>query len=260
MTPDELGALRALNDVEHRRFVQIPGYRTESAAMSTRCLSPSGQAYAFWQAATDDIYSLVKAEIAWHRHRARRLTWKVYEHDSTPATEAALRAYGFACEGPPNRCAGLQLNNQHINVCLRRGYTCSRLNRAAELDELISLYDQIWPNEDNGLWLSGYREALARGDDGLHLMVTRNENRQVVASGGLIHAANQAIGHLFGGGTLSSHRQQGLYKYLVALRAELLWRRGGRWLVVDAGEESWPILQALGFLEFSRVSFWSLAF
>jgi len=101
---------------------------------------------------------------------------------------------------------------------------------------------------------------LARGDDGLHLMVTRNENRQVVASGCLIHTANQAIGHLFGGGTLSSHRQQGLYKYLVALRAELLWRRGGRWLVVDAGEESWPILQALGFLEFSRVSFWSLAF
>jgi hypothetical protein len=91
-------------------------------------------------------------------------------------------------------------------------------------------------------------------------MVIRGENRQVVASGGLIHTANQAIGHLFGGGTLSSHRQQGLYKYLVALRAKLLWRRGGRWLVVDAGEEGWPILQALGFLEFSRVSFWSLAF
>ncbi len=32
----------------------------------------------------------------------------------------------------------------------------------------------------------------------------------------------------------------------MALRAQLLWRRGGRWLVVDAGEENWPILQALG--------------
>ena len=192
--------------------------------------------------------------------RARRLTWKVYGHDSTAVTEAALRAYGFDCEGPPNRCAGLHVSNQHINVCLRRGHACSRRNRASELDELLSLYDRIWPNEDKGLWLSGYRDALACGDDGLHLMVIRDENRQVVASGGLIHAANQAIGHLFGGGTISSHRQRELYKYLIAIRAQLLWRRGGCWLVVDAGEDRWPILQALGFLELARVSFWSLAF
>jgi GNAT superfamily N-acetyltransferase len=52
---------------------------------------------------------------------------------------------------------------------------------------------------------------------------------------------------LWGGGTLPQWRGQGIYRALVAYRAQLAVAHGYRYLQVDASPESRPILERLGF-------------
>ena len=52
---------------------------------------------------------------------------------------------------------------------------------------------------------------------------------------------------LWGGSTLSQWRGRGIYRALVAARAQLAVARGVRYLQVDASSDSAPILRRLGF-------------
>lgn len=52
---------------------------------------------------------------------------------------------------------------------------------------------------------------------------------------------------LWGGSTLPAWRGRGLYKALVAARAQVAAARGVRYLQVDASTNSEPILRRLGF-------------
>jgi hypothetical protein len=53
---------------------------------------------------------------------------------------------------------------------------------------------------------------------------------------------------LWGGSTLAGWRRRGIYRALVARRAQLAMARGVRYLHVDASGNSRPILEQLGFV------------
>jgi GNAT superfamily N-acetyltransferase len=53
---------------------------------------------------------------------------------------------------------------------------------------------------------------------------------------------------LWGGGTLPAWRSRGIYRAIVAHRADLALRRGFRYLQVNASDGSRPILERLGFV------------
>jgi GNAT superfamily N-acetyltransferase len=53
---------------------------------------------------------------------------------------------------------------------------------------------------------------------------------------------------LWGGGTLEPWRGRGIYRAVVAYRANLASARGCRYLQVDASDDSRPILERLGFV------------
>jgi ribosomal protein S18 acetylase RimI-like enzyme len=264
MNAQEQQALIALYDQEHRRTIRLPGYETIQTEAVTRCISVSGQAYVFWQDAAHEPAPLIAQEIAWHQTRAKRLTWKLYSHDAPPGFADALLAHGFVCEGPANQFCALNISAFNDVLRMPPGYRMERLHDAAQLQTLIDLYGNIWPDEDNALWLSGYAQPLAHGEDGLHLFCvfdgTIDNGGRAAASGGMIHYAGQQFGHLFGGGTHPQYRRMGLHGALSAVRAQTLRERGGRWLVVDAGDQSYPLLAKRGFEPLGQVSFYSINF
>jgi GNAT superfamily N-acetyltransferase len=59
---------------------------------------------------------------------------------------------------------------------------------------------------------------------------------------------------LWGGGTLPAWRGRGVFRSLVAYRADLARARGIRYLQVDATPESRPILKRLGFVELATTT------
>jgi GNAT superfamily N-acetyltransferase len=69
----------------------------------------------------------------------------------------------------------------------------------------------------------------------------------VVAAGWVEFHPGSRFAGLWGGATLRQWRGRGIYRALVARRAQLAAARGVRYLQVDASSESAPILRRLGF-------------
>ena len=61
-------------------------------------------------------------------------------------------------------------------------------------------------------------------------------------------ASGTGFATLWGGSTLPAWRGRGIYRALVAQRANLAAARGFRYLQVDASDASRPILERLGFV------------
>jgi GNAT superfamily N-acetyltransferase len=71
-------------------------------------------------------------------------------------------------------------------------------------------------------------------------------------------APGRAFAGLYGGGVAPAFRGKGIYRALVAVRAQEARRRGYRYLMVDAAAASAPILARLGFEALARVRGWVL--
>jgi GNAT superfamily N-acetyltransferase len=71
---------------------------------------------------------------------------------------------------------------------------------------------------------------------------------QVVSAGWIVYKPGTDFAGIWGGSTLRSWRGRGIYRALVARRAQLAVGHGYRFLQVDASDDSRPILQRLGFV------------
>jgi GNAT superfamily N-acetyltransferase len=70
----------------------------------------------------------------------------------------------------------------------------------------------------------------------------------VVCAGWVRFQAGTEFATLWGGSTLPAWRSRGVYRAVVAYRAQLAAAHGFRYLEVDASSESRPILERLGFV------------
>jgi GNAT superfamily N-acetyltransferase len=70
---------------------------------------------------------------------------------------------------------------------------------------------------------------------------------QVVSAAWLVCYPGTDFAGLWGGSTLAAWRRRGIYRALVAIRAQRAAVRGVRYLEVDASNNSAPILRQLGF-------------
>lgn len=113
------------------------------------------------------------------------------------------------------------------------------------LGELVAIQARV--GGENRNWL-GHQlaEELRRTPDRLGVYLAWDEG--VPASAAWIRfPPASAFASLWGGATLPGHRGRGLYSALLATRAQEARRRGLRYLTVDAGAMSRPIVERLGF-------------
>jgi GNAT superfamily N-acetyltransferase len=85
-------------------------------------------------------------------------------------------------------------------------------------------------------------------------MVVAMAGNKPVCSARIEFLPGRQFATLWGGGTLPSWRGQGIYRALVAYRAELAAARDYRYLQVDASANSQPILKRLGFIALGRTT------
>jgi GNAT superfamily N-acetyltransferase len=85
-------------------------------------------------------------------------------------------------------------------------------------------------------------------------MVVAMAGDDPVSSARVDFLANRDFARLWGGSTLPAWRGKGIYRALVAYRAELAAARGYRFLPVDASSQSRPILERLGFAAVASVT------
>jgi GNAT superfamily N-acetyltransferase len=195
--------------------------------------------------AVDDLDALVARTVAFFAARGEAFEWKTYAHDLPTDLPERLRAQGFRAEDAETVLVGVTARMAHEPV-LPDGVTLREVRERADLDRIAAMESQVWGADWS--WLAGDLVArLAADSDGLAIIVAEAGDA-VVSAAWLVYTPGTEFAGLWGGSTLAAWRGRGIYRALVARRAQLAARHGVRYLQVDASDDSRPILERLGFV------------
>jgi GNAT superfamily N-acetyltransferase len=192
-----------------------------------------------------DLDELIARQVRVFAERGERFEWKLHGHDRPADLAQRLRAAGFVPEdretvviAPVTRIAAEP--RLPADVALRE------VTGREDLVRVAALSQAIW-HEDHR-WLADSLEAeLAADPDGLTVVVAE-AGGALVCAGWARFVRGTDFATLWGGGTLPAWRSRGIYRAVVAHRANLAARRGFERLQVDASDDSRPILERLGFV------------
>jgi GNAT superfamily N-acetyltransferase len=191
-----------------------------------------------------DLDRLIARQRDYFAARGEAVEWKTYGYDEPADLPDRLRAAGFIPEDPETVVVALTtaIAAEPVlpdGVVLRQVTTDEDMHRIAIMESQVWGIDRTWTSEHL------IREVAAAPDD--YIVLTAEAAGQVVAAGWLEMRPGSQFAGLWGGATLAEWRGRGIYRALVARRAQLAAARGVRFLQVDASSDSSPILQRLGF-------------
>ncbi|MDB5174650.1 MAG: acetyltransferase [Phycisphaerales bacterium] len=230
-----------------RRSLTRDGEVLEILPNVTRVRSADGSHHhiAFSSLAPETADAAVAAQIAHYRALNVEVEWKAYAHDTPPDLLDRLSRQGFEI-GPLEAVLVLDLQSPPAWMNERPAVSVLRIARPEEII-LFRTAAEIIFGKNYEFTSNELAEALRVGST-QHLAYVAMDGDTPVSIGRLYTHPDSAFGGLYGGGTLPTHRGRGLYRAMVAARAQDAVRLGARYLVVDALPTSRPILQRLGFL------------
>ncbi len=234
----DLAELRALYDEDQRRSIRIPGMRREETRHTVRYVSTIGDSGAVLFSTLDEESAddAIRGEIAAFERHGQGFEWKLYSYDEPGDIKARLTAHGF------------RIGEAEAIVVLETDALPARLTKPPE-HEVRRLRDPDALGAVVGVrMMEQLREELRLAPDKLSIHVAYDGDLPV-ATGWTRFADGSPFASLWGGTTRETHRRRGYYSSLLAARAQEAAERGARFLTVDAGPMSLPILKRLGFRE-----------
>ena len=191
-----------------------------------------------------DLDRLIPRQRDYFAARGEAVEWKTYGYDEPADLPGRLRAAGFVPEDPETVVVALTAVIAAEPV-LPDGVAIRQVTADEDMRRIGAMESEVWHTDREWTGEHLIREVAAAPDD--YIVLTAEAAGRVVAAGWLeMHPGSQFAG-LWGGATLAEWRGRGIYRALVARRAQLAAARGVRYLQVDASSDSAPILQRLGF-------------
>lgn len=226
-----------------------PGITVERDGRLTRV---SGQRPGFVTGPRDlgvtgaELDALIERQREFFAKRGETVEWKTRGHDLPVDLPERLLAAGFVPGDQETVVVGAA-RDMAADPVLPEGVTLSEVADDASLREIAALESEVW-GRDFG-WLGDdliARKADAPGD--LLVFAVREETSgQVVSAAWLVFVRGSDFAGLWGGSTRGAWRGRGIYRALVAVRAQRALARGIEYLQADASDDSAPILKRLGF-------------
>jgi GNAT superfamily N-acetyltransferase len=177
--------------------------------------------------------------------RGQAVEWKTYGHDQPPDLVARLLAAGFAAEEPETVLVG-HTGQMATEPVLPEGVALRQVTADADMRRIADMESAVWDSDRGWTGTHLIREVAAAPAD--YLVLTAEAGGTVVAAGWIEMRPGTGFAGLWGGATLREWRGRGIYRALVARRAQLAAARGVPYLQVDASSDSAPILRRLGFV------------
>jgi GNAT superfamily N-acetyltransferase len=198
-----------------------------------------------------DADPVIAEQVAYFRDRAEKFEWKLYDYDQPPDLARRLLAAGFAAEGEEALMAA-DVSAVAEHVALPAGVRLLPVTDEAGVGLLIDVHERVFGTDHTRL----RRSLLAQLRDSPEVtaMVVAIAGDEPVCSARIEFLPGRDFASLWGGGTLPGWRGRGIYRALVAYRAQLAAARGYRYLQVDASPDSQPILGRLGFISLARTT------
>jgi GNAT superfamily N-acetyltransferase len=192
-----------------------------------------------------DLDALIARTVAFFADRGEPFEWKTHGHDDPADLPERLRAHGFVAGDLETvvigEAAALAREPQ-----LPPGVTLREAGPGPDFVRIAELESAVW--DDDWSWLADeLTRQVASNPEGVRVLVAEAD-AEVVSAAWLVRSPGTEFAGLWGGSTRAQWRGRGIYRALVARRAQLAAERGVRYLQVDASSDSRPILERLGFL------------
>jgi ribosomal protein S18 acetylase RimI-like enzyme len=261
MTGPDVDELLSAYDVQLRRVpVGLPAdWRADllnEPAPLLRITAPEGTGWGdgvVWSDLDEsNADAAIASVVAYFGGLGRSFEWKHHGYDEPADLPDRLRAAGLGAEPEETIVAGRvdEVRRLLAGAAPPPGVTLRHLRDhpagwAADWSGIQALHEAVWEDDASGLVRAVSAEQQADSDAiSVHLAVA-DEGTVVSAAWIRFHDGTE-FASLWGGSTLAAYRRRGIYKALVARRAEEAAQRGFRYLQVDASDESRPILERLG--------------
>jgi GNAT superfamily N-acetyltransferase len=176
--------------------------------------------------------------------RGEAVEWKTRGHDLPPDVPERLVAAGFVAE-PTETVVVARSADVAAEPRLPEGVQLRAVRELSDLQRIAAMEAAVWGGDHT--WRVSHLQGLidAAGDDVVVLVA--EAAGEVVSAGWLVYQPGTDFAGLWGGSTLEPWRGRGIYRALVARRAQDALARGVPYLQVDASDDSRPILERLGF-------------
>jgi hypothetical protein len=170
--------------------------------------------------------------------------WKHYSHDQPPDLPERLTAAGLVRQ-PSETLMVAELSSLSLDQAPPAGLEVRTVVDEEGVQALVRVHEQVF-GEDYSATGRALLRSLRR-EPATAAGVVAFAGDLPVAAGRLELHLGTAFASLWGGGTLPEWRRRGAFRALVAHRAALAAGAGFRYLVVDARDESRPLLERHGF-------------
>jgi hypothetical protein len=194
-----------------------------------------------------DLDELIARQVRVFEGRGERFEWKLHGHDRPPDLPQRLRAAGFVPEAEETVVIAPVAPVAQIALApeLPDGVSLREVTSRSDLDRIETLGDAAFGTRHVGI--AEMLESELEADPDALAIVVAEARDEFVCAGWIRFELGTEFATLWGGGTLRAWRRRGIYRAVVAYRANLAAERGFRYLQVDALSESRPILERLGF-------------
>ena len=187
---------------------------------------------------------LIARQVGLFAGRGEAFEWKLHGHDLPADLAERLTAAGFVPE-PVETVMIARVAGIAGPARLPEGVALRRVMTRQDYDRIAAMETRVWG--DGASTLSAMLAGEHAADPDALTVVVAAAGEDVVCAGWIRYEERSEFATLWGGATLPAWRGRGIYRALVAHRANLAAARGFRYLEVDASDESRPILARLGF-------------
>ena len=239
--------LRALYDQEQRIDIVYSGTRREATDRVVRIIEDERGAVIHSRLNEANADETILQEIAYFKSLgiANEFEWKLFSHDQPADMKARLIKHGFEPSEPADAIMVLDLSELPTKLAQPVTHDIRRITDATGLDDLYSVIETVWTDEDHSASKRQKEKLLREVPDAIS-MYTAYVDDKPVSEGWIDFPPTQFAG-LWGGATLPEYRNRGLYSALVAIRAQEAVRHGYRFLTIDASPMSRAVLEKQGF-------------
>jgi GNAT superfamily N-acetyltransferase len=160
--------------------------------------------------------------------------------DGVPLMAPAL----WAVDGSVSVVIGVA-EQMAVEPVLPEGVRLRQVHEPGDFARIAALESEVW--NDDFTWIAqDLQERVQAAPHEIVVLVAEGDGR-VISAAWLVFRPGTDFAGFGGGSTVREWRGRGIYRALVARRAQLASARGVRYLQVDASDDSKPILLKLGF-------------
>lgn len=234
--------LLALYD-QHERFSAIsPDVRREELPHVVRHVDLVGHSgtVIFSRLSADNVDAAIAEECRYFQSLGQDLEWKAYAHDQPADLVQRLVAHGFDLD-ETEAIMVLDVHDPPPEL-LAPAPKVKRLHQVDELRDVAAIKHQL--GDDRTVERLAYE--LEHAPDYLSVYVAYAEG-VAAACGWIRFPEHSPFASVWGGATLPELRSRGFYTALLAARVQEARTRGWRYVTIDAGHMSRPIVEKRGF-------------